>query len=101
MCWAEQPFTVTPEHVAAWIERRHLPTGPSGNALRHSLGSPDDYAIVSRMDMGMMWVLAGLRATGYWGPIAAEFFEGEPPITEMGRLQQAWLAEHPTAMQHA
>ena len=33
--WAEQPFTVTPEYAARWIEHKYSPTGPSANALRH------------------------------------------------------------------
>ena len=30
LLWAEQPFTVTPEYAARWIEGKYSPTGPLG-----------------------------------------------------------------------
>ena len=41
MYWAEQPFTVTPEYVARWIERKFSPTGPSANAFRYITAPPN------------------------------------------------------------
>ena len=76
MYWAEQPFTVTPECVAAFIERRFSPTGPSGNAYRHA--TAPDYTMTSRIEMGTWSVIAELRATNYWGSIAAERLEDTP-----------------------
>jgi hypothetical protein len=40
--------------------------------------------ILGRMDTEVMSVIAQLRATGLWGSIAAEFYEDQPPVTEMG-----------------
>jgi predicted unusual protein kinase regulating ubiquinone biosynthesis (AarF/ABC1/UbiB family) len=98
--WAEQPFTVTPEYVSRWIERKFSPTGPSANAFRYITASPE-YTIMSRIEMGAASLIAELRATNYWGSIAAEFFEGAAPLTAMGKLDHAFFAERQAASSHA
>jgi predicted unusual protein kinase regulating ubiquinone biosynthesis (AarF/ABC1/UbiB family) len=90
--WAEQPFTVTPEYVAAWMERRFSPTGPSANAFRYITASPE-YAFLSRIEMGEASIVGALRASNYWGSMAAEFFEQAAPFTPMGKLEHALFAE--------
>lgn len=92
MWWAEQPFTITPERVARWMERRYSPTGPSANALRHITASPE-YALMSRIEMGQASLLGGLRACNHWGSMAAEYFEDAPALTAKGKLEQAFFAE--------
>jgi predicted unusual protein kinase regulating ubiquinone biosynthesis (AarF/ABC1/UbiB family) len=98
--WAEQPFTVTPEYVASWIERKFSPTGPSGNAFRYLTASPE-YTIMGRIEIAEASLIAELRAGGYWGSIAAEFFEDEAPITDMGKLDHVFFAERRAASNHA
>jgi predicted unusual protein kinase regulating ubiquinone biosynthesis (AarF/ABC1/UbiB family) len=98
--WAEQPFTVTPEYVAALIERRFSPTGPSGNAFRHAI-APPEYTMTSRIEMGAMSAIAGLRATNDWGSIAAERFENAPPLTAMGKLESEFFKDRQPASNHA
>ncbi len=100
MWWAEQPFTVTPEYVARWIERKFSPTGPSANAFRHITASPE-YTIMGRIEMGAASLLAELRATNHWGSIAAEYFEGGAPFTEMGKLDHAFFEERQAASSNA
>jgi predicted unusual protein kinase regulating ubiquinone biosynthesis (AarF/ABC1/UbiB family) len=100
MWWAEQPFTVTPEYVATWIERKFSPTGPSANAFRHITSSPD-YTIMSRIEMGAASLLAALGATNHWGSIVAEYFEGAPPFTAMGKLDHAYFEDRQEARSHA
>ncbi|HEY1457100.1 MAG TPA: AarF/ABC1/UbiB kinase family protein [Solirubrobacteraceae bacterium] len=100
MWWAEQPFTVTPEYVAEWIERKFSPTGPSANAFRHITASPE-YTIMARIEMGAASVMAALGASNYWGSIASEYFEGTPPITAMGKLDHAFFNERQAASSHA
>jgi predicted unusual protein kinase regulating ubiquinone biosynthesis (AarF/ABC1/UbiB family) len=92
MYWGEQPFTITSEYVAAWIERRYSPSGASGNAFR-GLCAPGEYTIMGRIEVGSMSVLAGLRPSNHWGSIAAEHFEGALPLTAMGKLERAFFAE--------
>jgi predicted unusual protein kinase regulating ubiquinone biosynthesis (AarF/ABC1/UbiB family) len=99
MYWAEQPFTVTPEYVAAFIERRFSPTGPSGNAFQHAVASPE-YTMTSRIEMGAMSAIAELRATNDWRSIAAEHFENASPITAMGKLESEFF-EGKAASNHA
>jgi predicted unusual protein kinase regulating ubiquinone biosynthesis (AarF/ABC1/UbiB family) len=96
--WAEQPFTVTPEYVAGWMERRFSPTGPSANAFRYLTASPE-YTILGRIEMGEASMVAELHATNYWGSMAAEYFEGAAPQTAMGKLDRAFFAER--AVSHA
>ncbi len=100
MWWAEQPFTVTPEYVSRWIERKFSPTGPSANAFRHITASPE-YTIMSRIEMGTASLLAELRATNHWGSIAAEYFEGAAPLTAMGKLDHAFFEDRQAAGSHA
>jgi predicted unusual protein kinase regulating ubiquinone biosynthesis (AarF/ABC1/UbiB family) len=98
--WGEQPFTITPEYVAAHIERRYGPTGPSGNAYRHMI-VPTDFTLMSRADIGLWSVIAGLGASNHWGSMAAEHFEGEAPFTAMGKLDRAFFEQHEAAGNHA
>jgi predicted unusual protein kinase regulating ubiquinone biosynthesis (AarF/ABC1/UbiB family) len=97
--WAEQPFTVTPEYVAKWMERRFSPTGPSANAFRYITASPE-YTCMGRIEMGEAFLIADLRATNYWGSMAAEYFEGAAPFTAMGKLERAFFTER-QASSHA
>jgi predicted unusual protein kinase regulating ubiquinone biosynthesis (AarF/ABC1/UbiB family) len=94
--WAEQPFTVTPDCVAKWMERRYSPTGPSANAFRYITASPE-YTFLSRIEMGEASLLGELRATNYWGSMAAEFFEEAAPLTEMGKLEHAFFGDREAA----
>jgi len=90
--WAEQPFTVTPECAARWIEHKYSPTGPSANSFRHFTASPE-YTTMGRIELSTASLIAELHATNYWGSMAAEFFEGTPPLTALGKLDHAFFAE--------
>jgi predicted unusual protein kinase regulating ubiquinone biosynthesis (AarF/ABC1/UbiB family) len=96
MWWAEQPFTVTPEHAARWMERRFSPMGPSANAFRHIVASPE-HTIMTRVEVGQAHLIAELRATNHWGSMAAEFFEDAEPLTAMGKLERAFFLERSPA----
>jgi predicted unusual protein kinase regulating ubiquinone biosynthesis (AarF/ABC1/UbiB family) len=94
--WDEQPFTITPEHAASWIEHRFSPTGPSANALRY-LTMQSDCLPWTRIEMALASVIAQLRAGAHWGAIAAEGLENAAPLTEMGKLDHAFFAEREVA----
>ena len=100
MYWGAQPFTITPEYVAKLIELRYSPTGPSANAFRH-MATPATYTIMSRIDIGVMSLIAELRATNQWETIAAEYFEGAGPATSMGKADRAHREELRGASSHA
>jgi predicted unusual protein kinase regulating ubiquinone biosynthesis (AarF/ABC1/UbiB family) len=93
MWWGEQPFTVTPERAARWIEHKYSPTGPSANPVRYFTASPD-YTAVGRIEVSTASLIAELRPTNYWGSMAAEFFENSPPFTTLGKLDHAFFGGH-------
>ena len=98
--WAEQPFTVTPECAARWIEHKYSPTGRSANAFRHFTASPE-YAAMGRIELSAASLIAELHATNYWGSMAAEFFEGAAPLTALGKLDHAFFEDRQTAINQA
>lgn len=92
MWWAQQPFTVTPECAARWIEHKYSPIGPSANSFRHFTASPE-YTTMGRIELSTASLIAELHATNYWGSMAAEFLEGAAPFTTLGKLDHAFFAE--------
>jgi predicted unusual protein kinase regulating ubiquinone biosynthesis (AarF/ABC1/UbiB family) len=98
--WEEQPFTVTPECAARWIEHKYSPTGPSANALRHFTVSPE-YTMMGRIEMSAASLIGELHATSDWRSMAAEFFEGAAPLTALGKLDHAFFDERQPAGSHA
>lgn len=94
--WAEQPFTVTPERAARWIEHKYSPTGPSANAFRYFTVSPE-YATMGRIELSTASLIGELQATNYWGSMAAEFFEGAAPLTAMGNFDHVFFEGRHTA----
>jgi predicted unusual protein kinase regulating ubiquinone biosynthesis (AarF/ABC1/UbiB family) len=94
--WAEQPFTVTPERAARWIEHKYSPTGPSANAFRYFTVSPE-YTTMGRIELSAASLIGELHATNYWGSMAAEFFEDAAPFTALGKLDHAFFAERQAA----
>jgi predicted unusual protein kinase regulating ubiquinone biosynthesis (AarF/ABC1/UbiB family) len=98
--WAEQPFTVTPECAARWIEHKYSPTGRSANAFRYFTASPE-YAAMGRIELSTESLIAELHATNYWGSMAAEFFEGAAPLTALGKLDHAFFGDRQTATNRA
>jgi predicted unusual protein kinase regulating ubiquinone biosynthesis (AarF/ABC1/UbiB family) len=92
LLWAQERFVVTPEYVARRIERRCSLTGPSANALQHFV-APPEYAVMGRIEAGVLSVVAQLRAGNHWGRIAAEHLENAEPFTEMGKREHAFFAE--------
>lgn len=87
--WAKQPFTITPQYAARWIEHRFSPTGHSANALRH-LTLQRDCLAWTRIELALSSVLAGLHATNDWAAILAEYL-GDSPITSTGKLDYAYF----------
>jgi predicted unusual protein kinase regulating ubiquinone biosynthesis (AarF/ABC1/UbiB family) len=101
MYWGPQPFRITPEVVAAGIERHNSPSGPSANAVRY-INAPEGYALMGRLDFGVLSVIADLDVALDWRALALEFYENQPPSTEQSRLHWEFLAtHHPTVKRHA
>lgn len=88
---ARQPYTVTPEYVAAVIERAYSPVGRSANTAR-KLTASGEYTFILRIDLGLMSVLGDLRATADWPAVERECQLDDPPTTELGRLEHQFFA---------
>jgi predicted unusual protein kinase regulating ubiquinone biosynthesis (AarF/ABC1/UbiB family) len=49
-----------------------------------------------RMELGMLAVLGQLGATRNWHRIGREWWFGDPPSTDLGRAESAWLGSRPS-----
>jgi len=74
------------------------PNGPSANVVRNISGSTD-YAVMPRIELGVLSLLAGLRATNDWRVVGgSELFDDvRTPLTAMGRRHWAFFEERPTS----
>jgi predicted unusual protein kinase regulating ubiquinone biosynthesis (AarF/ABC1/UbiB family) len=90
MLWADERFVVTPEYVARWTGSRFAPSGPSRNVIRH-LTLSAEFTFMGRMELGVTWAIAQLRAGNNWGSIAAERFTNAAPLTPMGKLHHQFF----------
>ncbi len=96
MFWAEQPFKLIPEHATRFAANAFSPRGPAANALRHSRPSPE-YTVTIRTEVGVVSVIAHLQACNYWESMAAEYFDGADPLTELGKRERAFFEQRQVA----
>jgi hypothetical protein len=87
-----QPFTVTPQWLAKMIETQYSPTGPSGKVVR-SLATPGEFVFLSRIDIGVMSILADMRATNDWMALGQEMDLGAEPAGSLGTTDAAYWAQ--------
>ncbi len=87
MYWGEQPFAITHAYVQRQIERRYSPSGPSADTFAH-VSTPAAYTILSRIDIGVMSLIAELRALISWKEMGVEYFERGEPATPMARVDR-------------
>ncbi|WP_345460382.1 AarF/ABC1/UbiB kinase family protein [Actinoallomurus oryzae] len=88
---APQPFTYTPEYAEALIRSEYSPLGRYSQVTR-KLSLQPEYLMITRIDLGVTAVLAGLRATGAWAAIRDEWDCDAPPGTPLGELDAAFWA---------
>ncbi|WP_285599186.1 AarF/ABC1/UbiB kinase family protein [Kineosporia sp. NBRC 101731] len=86
---SDQPFTYTPEYAARIVDLEFSPRGPH-SAVVQKLALPGEYLALSRIDLGLTSVLAGLRAKNDWRGIREEMDLGAEPATHYGRLEAAY-----------
>ncbi|HEX3829069.1 MAG TPA: hypothetical protein VHV82_17540 [Sporichthyaceae bacterium] len=92
---ATEPFTYTPEYAAAVIRHASAFRSPHGQAFRKLGGrGGGEFTFVGRIETGLTAVLAGLHATGPWGPIREEYHHDAPPVTAYGELELAHRKAH-------
>jgi predicted unusual protein kinase regulating ubiquinone biosynthesis (AarF/ABC1/UbiB family) len=86
-----QPVTLTRERLAQSIRAQYSPIGPSGGVVRR-MQTPSDWVFLSRIDLGLVSVLAALGATNDWLAIEEEMDFGASPATEWGRQDACFWA---------
>ena len=59
--------------------------------LRTTMRVPADEIWVRRIETGVFAVLGHLRAKGNWHRMSREWWYGEDPATELGRVEAEWL----------
>jgi hypothetical protein len=62
------------------------------NQMRHET-LPPDHLFGRRLEMLTLAVMAQLRAAGNWHRIAREWIYGDPPVTELGKLEEGFYAQ--------
>ncbi|MGE5596269.1 MAG: ABC1 kinase family protein [Hyphomicrobiales bacterium] len=85
--WApilEEYVTFTPELAGEMIRRNTQTTG-QGGAINRYCNVPEGMVFLTRINFGLAGVMASLNATGPWQAIVAEYVNGDPPSTELGR----------------
>lgn len=88
-----QPFTITPEYVAAVLRDRISSTSPHREVAR-KMTMNGELTMALRMDTGMIAALGGLRAAGQWRAICEEWVTAAPPATPYGQLDAEYRAAH-------
>jgi predicted unusual protein kinase regulating ubiquinone biosynthesis (AarF/ABC1/UbiB family) len=87
--WDEQPFTYTPESVAAIAASTYQPFGPWSDVTGR-LQMPKDLLFLNRITVGASFILGHLYATADWKSIDLEIRHNGPPTTELGHLEAWW-----------
>ncbi len=88
-------FQITAELIQDIAAAGFDPRSSAFQTLR-KVGVPGVIVTLNRMSFGVGSLLGRLEATNNWQAIMREMWFGEPSSTEMGRKEQAWLAEvHP------
>jgi predicted unusual protein kinase regulating ubiquinone biosynthesis (AarF/ABC1/UbiB family) len=87
----EDHFTFTRQWVGDTLGRILDVDGPYAPVIRQ-LNMPPSFVILDRVVWGLSALLGKLRAAGPWRAILLEYRRGDPPATELGRLDAAWRA---------
>jgi len=86
-----EQFTYTPEFAEAAVRANYDPTSEWGPVAKR-MNLPRDYVFLTRINLGLNSILAGLEATNRWRAICNEWWIGAPPATELGHLEAAFFA---------
>ncbi len=92
-----EPFAMTHEWAERCVRATVDPTSEWADMQRR-FNMPADYVLLNRIGLGLMSVLAALRATNTWRAICEEFWHDAPPATALGRADAAFRTRRvPTA----
>jgi predicted unusual protein kinase regulating ubiquinone biosynthesis (AarF/ABC1/UbiB family) len=81
-----------PEYVRLVMEVAGSPASPYFDEMRRQT-IPPQALLLRRMEGLLLSVMGELRAGADWGTLAREYYADEPPSTELGRIEAAWLAQ--------
>ncbi|MBW3594541.1 MAG: AarF/ABC1/UbiB kinase family protein [Actinobacteria bacterium] len=91
----DREFTIDAPLIQAIGTAGFDPRSPAFQTLR-KVGIPGVMVTFNRMSFGVASLLGRLEVTRNWQAIAREMWAGEPSHTDLGKEEQAWLAEaHP------
>jgi predicted unusual protein kinase regulating ubiquinone biosynthesis (AarF/ABC1/UbiB family) len=99
MTWwygVDDEVALTPEIATEIMIEMSDPRSSHFSKMRHET-LPPDHLFGRRLEMLTLAVMSQLRARGNWHRIAREWIYGDEPVTELGRLEAAFYAEHPPA----
>jgi predicted unusual protein kinase regulating ubiquinone biosynthesis (AarF/ABC1/UbiB family) len=106
-----EPFYESYWSIFGWLLTDHVVTvdGAATGAMMRSynrlrkaedfkkLMLPAEHFVLMRAVMLLIGLLGQLQATGNWLNVAREWLLGEPPATELGRLEAEFFASRPYA----
>jgi len=94
----DEVVTITPEWSAETVARFFDSSGPYGDLMKAS-NVPPSFAIIQRINLGLMAILGDLRATANFRRIANELWPwvDGPASTDLGRAEAAWLRQRELA----
>ena len=89
----DREFVFTREYNARSFKQVFRPDG-AATGLSKKLNMPRDFVFVNRIQWGVHSVLAHLGARGNFHRIERELLFGDPPSTELGRVEASWRARY-------
>lgn len=81
---------IDPAYVRRTVELGYPPRSPWFSVMRR-LTLPPPTLLLRRMEVQMLSLLGALGAGGDWAQIAAEYRDGQPPSTSLGREDAAFF----------
>ncbi|MBI2169704.1 MAG: AarF/ABC1/UbiB kinase family protein [Actinobacteria bacterium] len=87
----QDAFTYTAEFAEAAAKANFDPTSEWYEISRR-FNLPKDFVFLTRINLGLNSIFAGLGAHNCWRAIGQEWWEGGPPATELGRLDHDFFA---------
>ncbi len=89
-------FTYTRDWTSKALQKVIDMQGEYGDVIR-VLNMPPSYVILDRVVWGMSALLGRLSATNNWRGLLAEYRKGAAPVTELGRIEEAWRSSRLSA----
>jgi predicted unusual protein kinase regulating ubiquinone biosynthesis (AarF/ABC1/UbiB family) len=91
---------ITPEYVAAHVERSSSPRGEYWDDLRR-MTLPPQALLIRRMESLVLSTLGELRASADWAALGHEYHAGGAPTTPLGELDAAFWGRSRPGMRAA